>query len=218
MSFFPHSLRPCAAGLLLLMLSACVTPPPPDSLREAPPTWAPHQAAVSAIDDWQLRGRLNVRQTDANDTVSINWEQHGEAAAQTFDIRLSGTLGLGAMAVHGDASGVIVEKAGEEPVHLADLGELSRVYLDFDFPAANLLYWVRGLPVPDLPAIASWTPAGQLATLEQTDHEDRRWALEFDRYETGQTPALPGRIRLEQGDLRLTFLVNAWQFASSAAP
>jgi outer membrane lipoprotein LolB len=204
------------AGILLLSLSACVTPPPPDYLREAPPAWAQHQASLEAIENWQLRGRLNVRQSNANDTVNINWDQHGNAAAQNFDIRLSGTLGLGAMAVHGDASGVTVEKAGEEPLHLRDLSELSRVYLDFDFPAANLLYWVRGLPVPDLPATASWTPTARLATLEQTDREGRRWTLTFDRYDEDQNPALPGRIRLEQGELRLTFLINAWQFPPPA--
>jgi outer membrane lipoprotein LolB len=210
-------LRHGALGLLLLLLSACGTPPPPDYLREAPPTWAQHQASVSAIEAWQLRGRLNVRQQRSNDTVNINWEQR-DATSRNFDIRLSGTLGLGAMAVHGDASGVVVEKSGEEPLHLADLSELSRVYLDFDFPAANLLYWVRGLPVPDLSATASWTTAGRLATLEQTDHEGRHWTLSFDRYDEDTSPALPGRIRLTQDDLQLTFLINAWQFPAPPTP
>lgn len=204
-------LRFCAA-CLVLALGACATPPQ-DFLREAPPAWPTHQASVSAIEDWQLRGRLNVRQDRANDTVNLVWEQRGNAS---FDIRFSGTLGLGATAVRGDASGVVVEKSGEEPLHLANLEELSRVYLDFDFPAANLLYWVRGLPVPNLPAEASWTEDAKLATLEQSDRQGRRWHLSFDRYDDSAGLALPGRIRLEQDDLRLTFLINDWQIVLPA--
>jgi outer membrane lipoprotein LolB len=210
-------LRCCAVSLPLFVLSACVTPPPPDYLREAPPAWMAYQAKLRAIDDWQLRGRLNVRQSDANDTVTINWEQHGSALARNFDLHLSGALGLGAIAVHGDAAGVVVEKAGAEPLHLPDLDALSRVYLNFDFPAANLLYWVRGLPVPDLPTTASWTTTARLATLEQTDQAGHRWTLSFDRYDDTTNPALPARIRLEQGALRLTLLINDWRIPSPAA-
>lgn len=201
--------RPSAA-VLSLLLGACATAPT-DYLREAPPEWEQHQASVSAIEDWELRGRLNVRQESANDTVNLVWSQQGSTEAQQFDIRFSGTLGLGATVVRGDNSGIVVEKAGEEPLYLRDLAELSRVYLEFDFPAAHLLYWVRGLPVPTLGATASWTPNARLATLEQTDREGRRWVLDFDRYDEARVPALPGRIRLEQGDLRLTFLVSDWQ-------
>jgi outer membrane lipoprotein LolB len=211
--------RRYAPWLLLLLLSACSTPDyeyvpaPAVSLREAPPGWEQHQASVSAIDAWLLRGRLNVRQSTASDTVNLNWEQR----ARAFDIRLSGALGLGAIVVQGDDAGVKVEQAGEDPVYLRDLSELSQTYLGFEFPAANLFYWVRGLPAPDLPATASWNAEGQLATLEQSDRASRRWRLTFDRYDASQSPALPGRIRLEQADLRLTFLIDGWQFTPPSA-
>jgi len=210
-------LRRFGALATLLLLGACATTPT-DYLHEAPPGWSEQLAAISMIEDWELRGRLNVRQERANDTVNITWEQHGNDQQRRFDIRLSGTLGLGATAVRGDDNGIIVEKSGEEPVYLADIEELSRVYLEFDFPAANLLYWVRGIPVPSLPAIATWTPAAHLATLEQTDRDGRRWVLTFDRYNTNQSPAFPGRIRLEQANLRLTFLVSDWRLNPTPAP
>ncbi|HWK53166.1 MAG TPA: lipoprotein insertase outer membrane protein LolB [Hyphomicrobiales bacterium] len=190
----------------MLLLGACATTPP-TLLRDAPAQWQTHQQQLALIDAWSLRGRLNVRQASANDTVSLNWDQR----QHSFDIRFSGTLGLGAVAVHGDDGGVVVEKAGEEPQYLTDLGELSQVYLNFDFPAAHLLYWVRGLPVPELPARAAWNENALLATLEQTDREGRLWQLSFDRYALDLQPPLPGRIRLQQGDIRLTFLINDWQ-------
>lgn len=190
----------------MLLLGACVTTPP-TLLQDAPALWQTHQRQLTLIDAWSLRGRLNVRQKNSNDTVSLNWDQR----QRRFDIRFSGTLGLGAVAVHGDDAGVVVEKAGEAPQHLANLGELSQVYLSFDFPAAHLLYWVRGLPVPELPTRAAWNENALLATLEQTDRQGRRWQLSFDRYALDLQPPLPGRIRLEQGDIRLTFLISDWQ-------
>ena len=124
---------------------------------------------------------------------------------------MSGTLGMGAVAVRGDASSIVVEKNGELPLALDSLDALSREYLDFDFPAAHLLYWVRGLPVPAMAMQATWNEQALLDTLIQTDARGQRWQLTFDRYQSHNSRYMPGRIRLEHDQIRLTFLINDWQ-------
>lgn len=203
------------AGALLVLsvlLGGCAT-----TQQSAAPTANPdfnvHQQAVLAKPDWQLSGRLNVRQAKQSDTVSLNWQQQ----EQNFDLTLSGALGLGTTRVRGnDRNGLRVEKAGEAAIELPNLQALTRDYLAFEFPAAHLLYWVRGLPVPGLPTTTEFDSNNLLTNLSQQDEDGRTWQLVFDRYEAVDALPLPGRIRLTADDLQLTFLINDWQFGAAA--
>ena len=197
--------------LWLAMLAGCATRPEVGSI--ANPDFASHSTAVLARTDWQLSGRLNVRQQNQSDTVNINWQQQ----AERFDITLSSTiLGLGTTRVTGSDSSVVVEKAGEAPVTLPSLQALTRDYLSFDFPATHLLYWVRGLPVPGLGGTLGFDTDNLLSTLTQDDGAGRRWQLTYDRYAAVDSVPLPGRIRLVAGELQLTFLIREWQLSPSA--
>lgn len=197
-------LRFVLAVASLLWLTSCAT----SSSTQGPtdPDWLRHQQSVQALSDWELSGRLNVRQQNASDTVSINWQQQ----AQNFEIRLSGTLGLGAVQVHGSPDEVVVEKAGAETVVLPDLQALTRNYLGYDFPAAQLLFWVRGIPAPENIITTSLNPDLMLETLVQADTTGRRWELQYDRYQQTADVWLPGRIRVNSEDIQLTFLINEW--------
>lgn len=198
-------LRAVLAVTALSWLASCAT----SGSSEGPtdPDWLQHQQSVLALSNWQLSGRLNVRQQNASDTVSINWQQQ----EQNFEIRFSGTLGLGAVQVHGSPDEVVVEKAGAETVVLPDLQALTRNYLGYDFPAAQLLFWVRGIPAPANMITTSLNTDLMLEKLVQTDATGRRWELQYDRYQQAAADVwLPGRIRVNSEDIQLTFLVNEW--------
>ncbi len=187
-----------------LLLGACASNP----LQS--PGWQAHRDSVTQITDWQLDGRLNIRQGRDSDTINLNWTQRGEQVS----IRLSATLlGLGGVAINGDAGSVIVEKNGEEPRVLPGLDALGREYLDYDFPAAYLLWWVRGLPVPSLPASPVLDQNQLLHSLVQTDPTGQRWELGFENYEQVGAVILPRRINLESQGVRLRFLISDWQLS-----
>lgn len=187
-----------------LLLGACASNP----LQS--PGWQAHRDSVTQITDWQLDGRLNIRQGRDSDTINLNWTQRGEQVS----IRLSATLlGLGGVAISGDASSVVVEKNGEEPRVLPGLDALGREYLDYDFPAAYLLWWVRGLPVPSLPASPVLDQNQLLHSLVQTDPTGQRWELGFENYEQVGAVILPRRINLESQGVRLRFLISDWQLS-----
>ncbi len=197
-------LRALLASMAFLWLVSCAS----SVVNEGPsdPDWLRHQQSVLALSDWQLSGRLNVRQQNTSDTANINWQQQ----ADNFEIRLSGTLGLGAVQVHGSPDEVIVEKAGDETVVLPDLQALTQNYFGYDFPAAQLIYWVRGVPAPAGLISTTLDPNLMLGTLVQADSTGRRWELEYDRYRQVADVWLPGRIRVKSADLQLTFLVSDW--------
>jgi outer membrane lipoprotein LolB len=200
--------RPVARVLAFgaaLLLGACATQP----LVIDDPDWLRHEAAVSALRDWELVGRLNVRQNGASDTVNINWQQLRGA----FDLRLSGSLGLGAVRVSGDATQVSVERNGETAVNLPDLAAVTREYFGYEFPTAQLLYWVRGLPAPQGPGSSTLDDNRMLATLRQSDAAGASWDLRFENYRAlaGGEAYLPGRIHARSAGLELTFLVSEWR-------
>lgn len=171
-----------------------------------------NQQALEAQRVWALQGRLNLRQGSQSDTVNIRWQQQDE----NFDIVLRGALGIGSTRVHGGNQGLLLEKSGEKPVSLANLEALTRDYLGFEFPAGYLSHWVRGLPVPEIPAIPSFDDNSRLVALVQEDKLGRRWQLGFDQYKEVGKLILPGRIRLEQPDFKLTFIISDWQLGAAS--
>lgn len=187
------------ALILVLCLASCATRPPEN-------VDAAYQQALRQLESWSLRGRLNIRSNNQSDTININWLQE----TGNFDINLSGTLGLGAVRITGNAAGVLIEKAGEAPVTAPSLAAVGTDILGYAFPAGELLYWIRGLPAPGRPADVNYTAAGLVATISQPDAAGRRWELQYDRFEDSDGYILPGRIRLEQSPYRLTFLVSDW--------
>jgi outer membrane lipoprotein LolB len=195
-------LRVALSLAALLVLGACASSP----LQS--PGWQAHRDSVTQVTDWQLDGRLNIRQGRQSDTVNLNWKQSGTQVS----IRLSATLlGLGGVAISGDDNSVTIEKNGEETRVLPGLDALSREYLEYDFPAAYLLWWVRGLPVPDLPAAPVLDQNQLLLSLEQTDPMGQRWELSYENYERVGAVILPRRINLESQGVRLRFLISDWQ-------
>jgi outer membrane lipoprotein LolB len=201
--------RRCCLAALALLLAACGTTS--NVTAPANADFELHRQAILAAQDWQLSGRLSVRQNNDSERVSLNWKQN----AEDFDITLWGTLGLGSTRIFGSDQGLTIEKPNEAPVQLSGLDALSREYLVFDFPAAYLLYWVRGVPVPQLPASQVLDGNNLLSTLSQRDPSGRNWDLSFDRYRTANALNLPGRIRVTSGNIQLIFLVDDWQLPSA---
>jgi outer membrane lipoprotein LolB len=195
-----------AALSATLLLAACATQP----LVIDDPDWLRHEQSVASLQDWALSGRLVVRENGNSDTVNINWRQQDA----DFDLRLFGSLGLGAVRVHGNAEAVTVEKAGEEPVNLPSLNAVSQEFFGYEFPTAELLYWVRGLPAPALSGSHTFDANSMLATLRQEDTNGLVWDLSFADYQELEGAAgmtyLPGRISAQRDGLELRFLISEW--------
>ncbi len=183
------------------LLAACATTPIPKTSYPAS-----YLESLAALENWNLRGRLNIRSGSESDTININWFQQEE----DYDINLSGTLGLGAVRISGGRDNVVIEKNGEEPIHAESLEAVTTAMLGYAFPASELLYWVRGIPSPSRPANISRGEDGLVSRIVQEDASGIRWTMEFDRFELVQQRPLPARIRLTQSPYRLTFLISNW--------
>lgn len=165
-----------------------------------------YQRRLAAIEDWQLRGKMNLRAPGDSETVRINWDNRAEGYA----IRLSGTLGMGATWIRGNDQGVRLEQSGEEPVVAATPEDLVYTLLGREIPISELRYWVRGLPaLKPRPAAVRFAPEGMLTHLEQSG-----WFLQYSQHHAVGPWNLPGKIVATRGDLKLTLLVSDWSLDS----
>lgn len=184
-------------GLLLASIAGCARQPlsPVENFER-------YQRGLSTIEDWQLRGKMNLRLPDDSETVRVSWSNQRE----NYDIRLSGTLGMGATWIRGDGSSVRLEQSGQEPVVAATPEELVFTQLGREIPISELRYWVRGLPAPyPLPEHMAFNPTGVLSHLDQSG-----WSIQYSDYHAVGTWNLPGKIQAQRDDLRLTLLISDW--------
>ena len=181
---FPRALL---AGLCSILCISCAAPlprPPADHLQQL---WQARATALLPIRAWELRGRLAVRAGERGGQASLTWKRD---AAQ-HSIRLNGPLGRGVVRVTQDESGAQLQDAEQRVFHAASAEELLYRYTGWRLPLTNLSYWVRGVPVPDLPATRELDDAGRLKLLRQ-----QGWELQYQEYVRFEGYELPNRLIL----------------------
>lgn len=173
--------------LFSFLCVSCATPlprPPADQLQQL---WQARASGLLPIQHWELRGRLAVRADERGGQVSLIWRRDGAR----HSIRLSGPLGRGVLHLTQNESGAQLQDAEQQVLHAASGEDLLFRYTGWRLPVANLNYWVRGLPAPDLAAVTEFDDMGRLKNLHQQD-----WDVQYQEYVRVEDRELPSRLRL----------------------
>lgn len=192
-------IRRCAAAAVLLLAGGCATLPPAKDAGD----WPSERAALQALDRWSLDGRIAVAAGDDGFTGGFDWVQTGAQA----DVELSGPMGGSALRIRilGDRVDVTVrgQNAGTE-----DSQALLARYFGPDraLPAAEMRYWLLGVPAPHAPAEETLGADRRLASLSQAG-----WEVRFDRYQGAGRLTLPARMEISAPGLRLRIVVSDWR-------
>ncbi len=198
-----HRLIRCVwVSVLAVGLSACAIQPPAPVFDTEPQSIAEWNLP-EAPERWRLTGRLSLRLVDAGASASVDWEQMHEA----YTIDLRGALGAGSLRIQGGANGVTLQSADGERYQADSPSELVRAFTGYSLPVRFLRWWVLGQPVPWLNGHVALDAQGRAQVLWQDG-----WQVRMDRYQL-LTPryALPERISIERGDVRVRLLVRDWQ-------
>jgi len=180
----PRAFLVALSSILCLSCAAPLSRPPADQLQQL---WQTRESALLPIQHWELRGRLAVRADERGGQASLTWKRD---AAQ-HSIRLNGPLGRGVVRVTQDETGAQLQDAEQRVFHAASAEELLYRYTGWRLPLTNLNYWVRGVPVPGLPAIRELDDAGRLKTLRQ-----QGWDVQYQEYVRFEGHELPNRLTL----------------------
>ena len=188
----PRAFLVALSSILCLSCAAPLPRPPADQLQQL---WQAREAALLPIQAWELRGRLAVRADERGGQASLTWKRD---AAQ-HSIRLNGPLGRGVVRVTQDETGAQLQDAEQRVFHAASAEELLYRYTGWRLPLTNLNYWVRGVPVPGLPAIRELDDTGRLKTLRQ-----QGWEVQYQEYVRFEGHELPNRLTLTYTPVRVT--------------
>ena len=163
-------------------------------------------AGLLALEDWELRGRVAVKDSEDGGQAKINWRQTGERSR----IRFSGPFGAGAyellwepglVSVTGGSGGQSLEYRGAEAAE-----NFLREQLGWSFPAGSTRYWVMGLPDPSSASSMTFDAAGLPAVITQSG-----WQISFDRFANYEGYDLPARLEMQNGDARVRMVISSWR-------
>lgn len=201
-----NALMAAALGALAGCASA---PPEPEVAAPTAPVlseaqrWAQQQAAVQAMQDWEVRGKVAYRLPEDAGSASLVWTQ----ADGDSDLRLSGPLGVGSTRVSRDGALIRVRRDGIERSYPADAAPWLPNGTLLPIPVDAIAYWLRGVPAPGRAVDELELHDGRASSIRQAG-----WAITIQDYDASTAPPLPTRLVFEApaAGLTLRMIVREW--------
>ncbi|SEG33708.1 outer membrane lipoprotein LolB [Oceanospirillum linum] len=197
-----------AAISILVVLSGCGTTEP---LKQAStPFMDQHNRNFSQLTHFQIEGKIRLKTKDSSDSANLQWQQEGEH----YNMTLSGPFGQTGARMEGSPYQVMLTIPDKGRFIDQSPEQLLYNHFGWDLPISSLLYWIRTLPAPGSSYQSDLNQAQQIRLLQQDG-----WNIHYDRYrpvssESTQSPELPGRIKVNRGQLELTLIINQWQLSA----
>lgn len=190
-----------AALVLVAALSACAARGPVSPAAPATP-WVDRLAALDQLGDWALQGRLALKGSRESASGSVFWQQQQDS----FDLRLHGAFGRGALRLTENTAGARLERADETPIEASSAAVLLADALpDTPLPLASLRYWVLGRPAPGTVDVQQLDADNRLALLRQNG-----WEIRYLEYQPVPPWVLPSKLQARQGDVELRLAIKRW--------
>ncbi len=189
---------------LLAMLTGCAGLTNREAIEGQgnPQLWKAHKAQISALNAWQINGKVGIRAPKDSGSGTLFWLQRQDY----YDIRLSGPLGRGAARLTGRPGAILLEVANQGRYEAESPEALLEEQLGWRLPVSHLQWWVRGLPAPDSKSRVTLDSDSQLARLQQDG-----WDVEYLSYAEQNGYSLPQRIKLHGTNLDVTLVIKDWQ-------
>ena len=185
--------------LLAVSLTACIQAPVKDGIA---PSWDTRRHTLTALETWDLKGRIAVRTHDESGSGSLHWMQRRDG----YKLRVIAPFSGGVYELTG-ADGAVSLRTPDNSLLLAGDPE-SLIYqtAGWRLPVSELVFWIRGLPAPSLQVERLLLDAeNRVSELSQGG-----WSIRYKKYTGFDGVSMPSRLDLENGQLRLRFSVREW--------
>ena len=174
---------------------------PPDEAA-----WARRESRLTALDDWEMSGRVAIAEGKDGASGSLDWKQDG--GVLDFDFR--GPLGAGAVHIQGDGDALWIKTSRGDDFVTGDPERDFADRLHMPLPVLSMRYWMLGLPDPGAAYDKQVDAQGELIRLEQ-----RGWQVEYLEYADVQGYTLPVRLTLKRDAVRIKLVMDAWTLSPS---
>ena len=191
---------------VFLQLTACTTSPERKPVSNPEVTWQQRQHELASINDWHVTGRAAIINGHESWHLNITWEKHDDK----YILDLSGPLGTGRSQLSGTSSGVQLVDSDQNAYYASNPDQLLYERAGFRMPVSDLLYWMKGLPHPDLEHEKQKIDEyGRLAQLMQDG-----WRVRFRSYMSVGKKELPQKIFIDGYNLKVKIFIDEWDLTS----
>jgi outer membrane lipoprotein LolB len=152
--------------------------------------------------DWSFRGKIAIRMVrngvSDNTNLQILWRQKN----QQSDVHLLGPFGQSV--AHFFATDESIQYEIPAGSGLATAGNITEVErsLGWKLPLKEMKFWVRGLPVPELPHRIDFDDQGLPESLEQSS-----WKIDYRRFDNGS----PTKTIFSRDSVRISLVIKEWR-------
>jgi outer membrane lipoprotein LolB len=188
-----------------LLLAGCQTLPKPlapsASPAEVVAAWPARRAQLQARTQFTVQGRIGVVSGTQGFNAKLRWVQEGIRSTVSLD----GPLGVGGVRVVSDGGTLTLTNPSGEALDSQAARDALVQRMGFEPPLNSLRYWLQGVPDPANPSNETADPQGYLGSLVQSD-----WTVTYGAYMQTADGALPQKVTLERGTVRVRLIFEAW--------
>ena len=192
--------------LLLLavsLLSACASQVARIDSGLKSQLWLAHQITVSAIQSWNIKGRIAVKNEKESGTVALFWNQF----ISNYELRFVAPLGQGTYILSGSPGGVAMKGPNNKTIMAETAEQLLREGLGWDIHLNGLRYWIRGLPEPGINYSELMLDSkGRLTNMQQSGFN-----VSVSRYAEQDGIFLPEKLIIKSHRIQLKVIIQNWE-------
>lgn len=186
--------------LVTFLLNGCAHLGSP-GLKPRKIAWHQRKRQLLKDSDWHIQGVIGIKTRHHTESANFAWVQQG----QSYQVALSGPLGLGAVAIEGGPQGIVFTDHKGHQTRAKTPEALLQKTFGWQLPITDLSYWIKGVMKPGQVYDAVFDPWGRVKHLEQAG-----WQMDYLRYLTTQSADRPLALRLVRGNLHVKIVVNHW--------
>ncbi|CAK9885249.1 MAG: Outer-membrane lipoprotein LolB [Candidatus Erwinia impunctatus] len=191
--------------LSALLLAACqITSPPKPGPELTAPQWLSQQQTLKKITQFSTRGSFAYISDNQRVYARFNWQQ---TASDRYRLLLTNPLGTTELQL--DAQGSVVQLVDSNGKRYTsnDAEKMLSTLTGMEIPLDNLRQWVLGLPGSS----TQYTLDSQYRLRQLSYHSgNKEWQVNWQSYDTQQTPALPSNVELQQVGQRIKLKMDSW--------
>ena len=188
--------------LMCLLLFGCSTPIRPTAAPKPDQAWVEQQAKLSRLTHWQVSGVIGIVLNDQGGSANVSWQQNANGS---YTIQFYEALGIGMTYLEGVPGKVVLISNKGKRYAATNAEILMREQLGWSVPVEGLVYWIRGMPIPNAPYQSQLNQYGTLAMLVQ-----QGWTVQYLSYQQVGDVILPDKIKLQRHRLQVTLVIHRW--------
>lgn len=176
----------------------------PDQIRDL---WYKNQEKLSALNQWDIKGRAAISTATDGGSVSVFWNQGIDA----YKLRIVAPFGRGNLLVEGNQQGAKLTDSKGEVLKAPTAEGLIWMRTGWGIPVELLKFWVVG------EVKNKNNPTIDINTEGLTDYfESNGWGVKYLQYteveRNGKLLKLPKKIELKSEHLKIKLKISRWTF------